>query len=108
MAVRALVVTMRGMSYPSDSAAAARTLGRHHEVELRRVGRDGKQPVFRPIRLAWRVKVAHGRRGRSPVGEVVREHDHVGDRLATGRLHCDHLAPPVPRQGSRRALPVAA
>ena len=28
-------------------------------------GRDHKQPVFRPIRHAWRVEVAHGRFGRS-------------------------------------------
>ena len=47
------------------TAAAARTLGRHHDLEMRRVGWDDKQPVFRPIRLAWRVEVAHGRRGRS-------------------------------------------
>jgi hypothetical protein len=26
---------------------------------------DDKQPVFRPIRHAWRVEVAHGRLGRS-------------------------------------------
>jgi hypothetical protein len=29
------------------------------------VGWDDKQPVFRPIRHAWRVEVAHGRLGRS-------------------------------------------
>ena len=46
-------------------AAAARTLGRHHDIEARRVGCHDKQPVFRPIRLAWRVEVAHGRLGRS-------------------------------------------
>lgn len=28
---------------------------------LRRVGWDDRQPVFRPIRYAWRVEVAHGR-----------------------------------------------
>jgi hypothetical protein len=27
---------------------------------MRRVGWDDKQPVFRPIRHAWRVEVAHG------------------------------------------------
>ena len=32
---------------------------------MRRVGWDDKQPVFRPIRHAWRVEVAHGRLGRS-------------------------------------------
>ena len=43
----------------------ARTLGRDHDLEVRRVGWDDKQPVFRPIRHAWRVEVAHGRLGRS-------------------------------------------
>jgi hypothetical protein len=55
-----LVLVDRGVT-----AAAARTLGRHHNLELRRVGWDDKQPVFRPIRHAWRVEVAHGRLGRS-------------------------------------------
>jgi len=39
-----LVLVDRGVT-----AAAARTLGRHHDVEVRRVGWDDKQPVFRPI-----------------------------------------------------------
>ena len=47
------------------TAAAARDLGREHGVEIRRMGWDDKQPVFRPIRHAWRVEVAHGRLGRS-------------------------------------------
>jgi transposase len=55
-----LVLVDRGVT-----AAAARTLGRDHELEVRRVGWDDKQPVFRPIRHAWRVEVAHGRLGRS-------------------------------------------
>lgn len=55
-----LVLVDRGVA-----AAAARTLGRDHELEVRRVGWDDKQPVFRPIRHAWRVEVAHGRLGRS-------------------------------------------
>ena len=46
-------------------AAAARTLGLHYNIEVRRVGWDDKQPVFRPIQHAWRVEVAHGRLGRS-------------------------------------------
>ncbi len=29
------------------------------------MGWDDEQPVFRPIRHAWRVEVAHGRLGRS-------------------------------------------
>jgi putative transposase len=48
-----------------DLAAAARTLGHRHDVEVRRLGWDDKQPVFRPIRHAWRIEVAHGRLGRS-------------------------------------------
>jgi transposase len=54
-----LVLVDRGVT-----AAAARALGRHHDLQLRRVGWDDKQPVFRPIGLAWRVEVAHGRLGR--------------------------------------------
>ena len=46
-----LVLVDRGVT-----SAAARTLGRHHGLELRRVGWDDKQPVFRPIRHAWRVR----------------------------------------------------
>ncbi len=53
-----LVLVDRGVT-----AAAARTLGREHDVEVRRVGWDDKQPTFRPIRHA--VEVAHGRLGRS-------------------------------------------
>ena len=45
--------------------AAARKLGSDYDLELRRVGWDDKQPVFRPIRHAWRVEVAHGRLGRA-------------------------------------------
>jgi transposase len=37
-----LVLVDRGVT-----ASAARTLGRHHDLELRRVGWDDKQPVFR-------------------------------------------------------------
>jgi hypothetical protein len=42
-----LVLVDRGVS-----ATAARTLGRHHDLGLSRVGWDDKQPVFRPIRHA--------------------------------------------------------
>jgi putative transposase len=55
-----LVLVDRGVT-----AAAARALGRQHDLEVRRVGWDDKQPVFRPIRHAWRVEVAHGRLGRA-------------------------------------------
>lgn len=55
-----LVLVDRGVT-----AAATRALGRDHDLEVRRVGWDDKQPVFRPIRHAWRVEVAHGRLGRS-------------------------------------------
>ncbi|CAM3633015.1 Glycosyl transferase family 2 [Nocardioides marinus] len=55
-----LVLVDRGVT-----AAAARTLGRQHDLEVRRVGWEDKQPMFRPIWHAWRVVVAHGRLGRS-------------------------------------------
>jgi putative transposase len=59
-AATSLVLVDRGVT-----AAAARELGRRHGVEVRRVGWDEKQPVFRPIRHAWRVEVAHARLGRA-------------------------------------------
>jgi hypothetical protein len=55
-----LVLVDRGVT-----PAAARTLGRDHDLEVRRVGWDDKQPVFRPIRNAWRVEVAHCSLGRA-------------------------------------------
>jgi len=55
-----LVIVDRGVT-----ATAADKLGRQHNVDVRRVGWDIKQPVFRPIRHAWRVEVAHARLGRS-------------------------------------------
>jgi hypothetical protein len=55
-----LVLVDRGVT-----AAAADALGRRHAPEVRRVGWDDRQPVFRPIRHAWGVEVAHGRLGRS-------------------------------------------
>jgi putative transposase len=54
-----LILVDRGVT-----AAAARTLGRDHDVEVRRVGWDDKQPTFRPIRHVGRIEVAHGRLGR--------------------------------------------
>ncbi len=53
-----------GMPYPSaltddqwDLVApvcnAPSKRGRKHDLEVRRVGWDDKQPVFRPIRHAW-------------------------------------------------------
>jgi len=35
-----------------------------------------------------------------PTGEFVREHHHLGHRLAPGRLHRNHAAPPVARRDS--------
>ena len=55
----------RGLADPGVTSAAARTPGRHHDLEMRQVGWDDKQPVFRPVRHAWRVEVAHGRLGRA-------------------------------------------
>jgi putative transposase len=69
-----LVLVDRGVT-----AAAARKLGRRQSLQVRRVGWDDKQPLFRPIRHAWRVEVAciattlrhlsavHGRRRRVPL-----------------------------------------
>lgn len=49
-----LVLVDRG-----DTAPAARGLSRTQGFEVHRVGWDDEQPVFRPIRHAWRVEVAH-------------------------------------------------
>jgi hypothetical protein len=85
------------------------TLGRNHELEVRRVGWDDKQPVFRPIRHAWRVEVAHGRLGRSR--RLAKSFENTTGS-ATGWLQVAcvattlrHLATVRTRQ---RALPVAA
>ena len=42
------------------SVRAAAAIGKAHGIEVRRIGWDDKQPVFRPIVLAWQVEVAHG------------------------------------------------
>jgi hypothetical protein len=88
-----LVLVDRGVT-----AGAARTLGRRHDLEVRRVGWEDKQPVFRPsgtpARLAGRGRPRPSR-AVPAAGEVVREHHRFGDRLAPGRLHRDHPAPPV-------------
>src|SRR4051812_42542270 len=81
------------------TAAAARTLGRDYDVAVRRVGgTTSSPPSAHPACLACR--------GRPrppwplpPPGEVVREHHHLGDRLAPGRLHRHYAAPPVPTGG---------
>jgi hypothetical protein len=67
-----LVLVDRGVT-----AAAARTPSRLHDLEVRRVGWGDKQLVFRPVRHAWRVELAHGRLGRSRRDAVVREHHHL-------------------------------
>ena len=72
-----LVLVDRGVT-----AAAARALGRDHGLEVRRAEWDDKQPVFRPIRHAWRVEVAEGRLGRSRRLAKSSEHHHLGDRVA--------------------------
>ena len=87
----------RGASNSGFAAAAARTLGRHHDLELRRVGWDDKRPVFRPIRHAWRMEVAHGRLGRSR--RPAKSFEYLSDRLAPGRLLRDP-SPPVTCRGS--------
>jgi putative transposase len=62
-----LVLVDRGVT-----AAATRTLGRSHDLEMRRVGWDDKQPDFRPnpARLARRGR-PRPPRTLPPVGEVI-------------------------------------
>jgi putative transposase len=95
-----LVLVDRG-----GTAAAARALGRGHDVEVRRVGWDDKQPVFRTIRHAWRVEVAHGRLGRSRRLAKSFENTTASARLAPGCLHRHHASPAVPRAGPATPSP---
>jgi hypothetical protein len=99
-----LVLVDRGVT-----AAAALTLGRQHGLELRRVGRDEKQPVFRPIRHAWRVEVAHGRLGRSR--RLAKSFENT-TTSATGWLQVACIATTLRHlshaQAPRRALTAAA
>jgi len=69
---------------------ASRTLGLPHDLELRRVGWDDKQPVFRPIRHAWRVEVAHGRIGRAR--RLTKSFENTTTTSATGWLHIAGIA----------------
>jgi putative transposase len=99
-----LVLVDRGVT-----AAAARALGRQHDVELRRVGWEDKQPVFRPIRHAWRVEVAHGRLGRSR--RLAKSFENT-TTSATGWLQVACVATTLHHlsraQAPQRALPAAA
>ena len=94
-----LVLVDRGVT-----AAAAHTLGRQHDLELRRVGWDNKQPLFRPIRHAWRVEVAHGRLGRSR--RLAKSFENTTtSATAPGRLHRHHPAPPITCSGPPARTP---
>ena len=99
-----LVLVDRGLT-----AGAATTLGRRHGVEVRRVGWDDKQPVFRPIQHAWRVAVTHGRLGRCRRLAKSFENTTIS---ATGWLQVACIATTLRHlsraQAPRRALPAAA
>jgi hypothetical protein len=86
-----LVLVDRGVTAP-----AARSIGRDHGLEVRRVG-VGRQAAGlppHPARLARRGRPRPSRTVATP-GQVVREHHHLRDRLAPGRLHRHLAAPPV-------------
>ncbi len=55
-----LVLVDRGVT-----AAAARAMGRDYDLEVRRVGWDDKQPIFRPIARLAESRSSHRRIGRS-------------------------------------------
>jgi hypothetical protein len=99
-----LVLVDRGVT-----AAAARSVGRLHELEVRRVGWDDKQPVFRPIRHAGRVEVANGRLGRSR--RLAKSFENT-TASATGWLQVASIATTLRHlaraQAPRRVLPTAA
>ena len=60
-----------------------------------RVGRQAAGLPPHPPRLARRGR-PRPPRPLAPAGEVVREHHHLSDGLAPGRLHRHHVATPVP------------
>ena len=69
-----------------------------------RVGWDDKQPVFRPIRHAWRVEVAHGRLGPRRLASL-REHTISRRWLHVPAPTTCATCPKKPRQC--RGLPVS-
>jgi putative transposase len=98
-----LVLVDRGVT-----ADAAGTLGRDHDVEVRRVGWDDKQPTFRPIRHAWRVEVVHGRLGRCR--RLAKSFENT-TTSATGWLHVACIATTLrhlSRERDRRRPPALA
>ena len=63
----------------------------HAEItEMRQVGWDDKQPVFRPILYAWRVEVADSRLGRS--GRLAKSFENTTTTSATGWLQVACIA----------------
>ena len=76
---------------------------------MRRVGWDDKQPVFRPIRHAWRVEVAHGRLGRAR--RLAKSFENT-TTSATGWLQVACIATTLRHlsavRGRRRRVPLAA
>lgn len=76
---------------------------------MRRVGWDDEQPVFRPIRHAWRVEVAHGRLGRAR--RLAKSFENT-TTSATGWLQVACTATTLRHlsavRGRRRRIPLAA
>jgi len=72
-----------------------------------RVGRQAADLPPHPARLESRGR-PRPPGTLAPPGEVVREHHHLGDRLAPGRLHRHDAAPPVTRTRRRRPAASAA
>ena len=76
---------------------------------MRRVGRDDTQPVFRPIRHAWRVEVAHGRLGRAR--RLAKSFEHT-TTSATGWLQITCIATTLRHlsavRGRRRTVSLVA
>ena len=99
-----LVLVDRGVT-----AAGARKLGRRQGLEVRRVGWYDKQPVFRPIRHAWRVEVAPGRLGRAR--RLAKSFENT-TTSATGWLQIACIATTLRHlsavRGRRRRVPLAA
>ncbi|HQR28368.1 MULTISPECIES: transposase [Nocardioides] len=93
-----LVLVDRGVT-----AAAARTLGRDHRVEVRRVGWDDRQSPSDPSGTpgASRLRTV-------PLpSEVVREHHHLGHRMASGRWKTRDPVPSRPKSPCASSMLVA-
>jgi putative transposase len=106
-AKRVVAVDVTGL--PVGALVVPASTHENRTSEVRRVGWDDKQPVFRPIRHAWRVEVAHGRLGRAR--RLAKSFENT-TTSATGWLQVACIATTLRHlsavRGRRRRVPLAA